>query len=107
MVGTALRAFAHHTLAETLSRIGLQPGGLDTGDGADLVIVGGVAGDADRAEQARAVLDQDATRYRHETALGQRIDGVDEIGLLLRALKQRPRAHAHGERAPGLAVGDL
>jgi hypothetical protein len=35
----------------SLSRIGLQSSRLDAGDRADLVIVGGVAGDADRAEQ--------------------------------------------------------
>jgi hypothetical protein len=32
-----------------VARIGDQPGGLDAGHGADLVLVGQVAGDADRA----------------------------------------------------------
>jgi hypothetical protein len=41
----------------SLCRIGLQPGDFDAGDGADFVIVGGVAGNTDGAEQRRAVLD--------------------------------------------------
>ena len=47
------------------------------------------------AEQFRAVLDQHAAGHRHQTALRHRIHRIDEIGLLLRALEQGPRAHAH------------
>jgi enoyl-CoA hydratase/carnithine racemase len=47
-----------------LPRIRLQSGGLDAGDRADLVIVGGIAADADRANQHAAILDQHATGNR-------------------------------------------
>src|SRR5690242_21089196 len=51
---------AVRTRRRALPRIGLQPGRLDAGDRARLVIVGGVAGDADGAEQPLAILDQHA-----------------------------------------------
>src|ERR1700738_3990012 len=41
-----------------LPRIRLQSGGFDASDRADLVIVGSIAADADRAKQDAAVLDQ-------------------------------------------------
>ncbi len=41
----------------------LQPRGLDAGNGADLVIVGGVAGNTDGAKQRRAVLDLHAAGH--------------------------------------------
>jgi hypothetical protein len=34
-------------------------------------------------------------------------EGIDERRLLGRALRELPRAEAHGERAPGLAVAEL
>jgi hypothetical protein len=77
-----------------LPRISLQSRRLDAGDGANLVVVRGVAADADRAEQNAAVLDQDAAGHRHQTALRQRIHRTDEIGLFLRPLEQRARTHA-------------
>ena len=46
-----------------------------------------------------AVLDQHAAGHRHHPALRQRVHRADEIGLLLRPLKQRPRSHAHRQRA--------
>src|ERR1700687_3348626 len=46
-----------------LPRIRLQSGGFDAGDRADLVIVGSIAADADRAEQDAAVLAQHATGH--------------------------------------------
>ena len=60
-----------------------------------------------RDPEAAAALDQNAARHRHQPALRQRVHRIDKIGLLLRALEQRPRSHTHGERAIGLAVGDL
>ena len=87
-----------------LPRISLQSRRLDAGDRADLVIVGRVAADADRAEQNSAILDQDAAGHRYQTAWRQRIHRADKIGLLLRPLEQRARALAYGECAIGLAM---
>ena len=90
-----------------LSGVCLQSGGLDARDGADLIIVGRVAADADGAEQAAVALDQHAAGHRHQTALRHRIHGADEIGLFLGALEQRPRSHAQRKRAIGLAMRNL
>src|SRR5258708_31172090 len=87
------------TVAKLLPRISLQPRRLDAGDRADLVIIRGIAGDADRAEQCTVFLDQDAAGHRHQLSFRHRINGADEVSLLLRALDQRPRTHAEGECA--------
>lgn len=60
----SLRADLVRNRMMPLPRVGLQAGRLDTGDRAGLVVVGGIAGDANGAEQRGAVQDQDAAGDR-------------------------------------------
>src|SRR5499433_2553911 len=94
--------------ARVLPRIGFEPRRLDTGDGAGLVAVGRIAGNADRADDvARRGSDQHAAGIGdHAPFAGGREHG-EELRSLRRARGERARAEAHAERAPGLAEGDV
>src|SRR5262249_24336246 len=94
--------------ARVLSRIGFEPRRLDAGDGAGLVAVGRIAGNADRADDvARRGSDQHAAGIGdHAPFAGSREHG-EELRSLRRARGERARAEAHAERAPGLAEGDV
>ena len=74
------------TVVKSGSGIGLEPGCRDAGAGRGLVIVGGVAGDADRAEQrAFGRADQNAAGNRHQRAangMGRRIDEIRTVQRL-------------------------
>src|SRR6185295_2821021 len=86
----------------------LQPRRLDAGDGADLVLVGRIARNPDRAEhRAAGVLDQHATRDRNKPALTHARQHAEEQRVLACTLGELARAEAHAEAAPGLAVGDV
>ena len=90
------------------SRVALATCGLDAGQGCDLVVVGGVAGHADGAqERAGAVIDQDAAGHRDERAAHRVRHGGHELRLLLGACEQGARSKSHGKRAMRLADGDL
>ena len=94
-------------IVSVLARARLQSRGLNPCHCANLVIVGGITADSDRAEQRCAVLDQHATRHRHQAPLRNGIHRTDEVGLFLCTLEQRPRAHAERERAISLSVSNL
>src|SRR5215217_872528 len=90
------------------ARVRLQPRGLDPGDGADFVLVGGVAGNADRADDiAAGVPDEHAARNRHQTALAHHRERPEELRVLGGTAGQRTAGKAHAERAPGFAEGDV
>ena len=70
--------------------------------------VGGVSGDADRAEhRAGGIADQGAARNRHERAADGMGRRLDEVGPLERHLVQRARTDAERDHAMGLAERDL
>ena len=88
--------------------IGLEPRRLDAGDGADLVVVGGVARDADRADDvAVGIADQHAGGIADHAALAHRRQHGEELRRVGRAFGERARAEPHAERAPGFAEGDV
>src|SRR3546814_16591757 len=93
--------------------VGAIAGGLDAGDGAGLVVVGGVAGDADRADDgALGIAHQHTARHRHQRAAGEAVAGLDEERLLLRAAEDRARSNDQERKSvmkgKGMSVrGDL
>jgi hypothetical protein len=90
-----------------LAGVGGETGGCDAGDGACFVGVGLVAADANGADdRGVAVADKDATGDRHQVALGQCDEGVDELRMALCARGQRPAAHGHAQCAECLRPSD-
>src|SRR3954447_18239098 len=88
--------------------IGFESGGLDTRDGAGLVLVGSIPRDADRADDlAAGVADQPAARSGDDAPAARRRQHGEELRRTRGALRERARAEAHAERAPGLAIGDV
>src|SRR5438067_3592986 len=78
------------------ARVGLEVGGLDAGDGAFLVVVGGIAGDADCAKNvAGRVADQDTAGHRDEASFTHRSERGEELLLARGAAGKRARAEAH------------
>ena len=83
------RGLARPTGSAPYPGFAFSPAGLDVGNGADFVIVGGVAGNTDGAEQRRAVLDLHTAGH---TGTGRPCASAFTAlrnGMLLRALKQR------------------
>src|SRR5262245_1232407 len=100
------------TLLRSLSlraaRIGLEAGSLDAGERAELVVVGRIAGNADRADDvATGIADQYAARIGDDAAAARGRQHVEELRRVGRTLGERARAEAHAERAPRLSVGDV
>src|SRR5262249_14007205 len=94
--------------ARVLSRIGFESRRLDAGDRAGLVAVGGIAGNADRADNvARRGSDQHAAGIGDHASIAGGRQHSEELRGLRRARGERARAEAHAERAPGLAEGDV
>src|SRR5712691_4960171 len=90
------------------ARIGLQSGGLDAGDRAGLILVGGVAGNPDGPDDVAAgVADQHAARIGDHAPAARRIECIEELRRIGSALEQRARSEAHAECAPGLAIGNV
>src|SRR5579864_9263802 len=92
-----------------LPGIGFETGGGDAGDGADLILVGGVAANPDRADDvARTVTDQYTTWRRHDTStrcFHQRRQ--EQPAAACCAPRELAPAKPHTERPPGLTPGDL
>src|SRR5262249_29235968 len=86
------------------ARIGLQPRRRDARDGTFLVVLGGVAGNADRANDiATRVLNEHAAGHWHEASLAHGRECRVELRLARGAARERARAESHAERAPGFA----
>src|SRR5262249_42507926 len=88
--------------------IGKESCRFDAGNGAGFVLVRGVAGNPDRADDlALGVADQHAAGVGHHTSATSRIERVEELRRVGGALIERARAEAHAERTPCFAVGDV
>src|SRR3979490_3505771 len=93
-------------LRPELSRLGAAGIGFEsrcfyTRDGAGLVLVGGVARDADGADDVAAgVADQHAARIGDDAPAARRRPHGEELRRAGGALRQRARAEAPAERAP-------
>src|SRR5690242_7356701 len=90
-----------------LRRIGRESRRADAADGAVLVLVGGVAADADRADDGGTVADEDAARDGNETAVGGGGQRAHEVRTIGEPIAQRPARLTHAERAPRLADRDV
>src|SRR5215467_4661985 len=95
-------------LRRLLAGIGSEASGLNAGDGTYLVVIGSVAGDADRTDHvAILVPDQDAGRAWHQTPAAHRRKRRVERRLLGCAAGERARAEPHAERTPGFPERDV
>src|SRR5262249_33922306 len=96
------------TLRLAAARIGLETRRLDAGDRTGLVLVGRVAGNADRPDDVAArVADEHAARIGNEPATAGGRQRREELRRVGGTLEQGARAEAHAERAPGFAVRDV
>src|SRR5215470_12290792 len=90
------------------ARIRLETGRLDAGERAELVVVGGVAGNTDRADDVAAgVADQHTAWIGDDAPAARGGQHVEELRRVRRTLGERARAESHAERAPCLSVGDV
>src|SRR5262249_38416243 len=88
--------------------IGSEAGGLNTGDGTYLVVIGSVARDADRADHvAILVPNEDAGRAWHQPPAAHRRKCGVERRLLGCAAGECARAQPHAERTPGFPERDV
>src|SRR5215467_13995661 len=85
-----------------------QARGLDTRNGTELVVDGGIAADADGPyDLAARGADEHAARHRHHAAVRQFRQHRVKERRLLRAPLELASAEAHAEGAPGLGRRDL
>ena len=74
----------------------------------DLIVVAGIAGDANRPQDFRVLAyDEHAARRWNHPALGNGGEGPNERWLLGRTFRQFSRPESHTQRSPGLAVRKL
>src|SRR6266702_701321 len=86
----------------------LEPSCLNAGDGAGLVAIGGIAGNADCPDDvAGGASDQHAAGIGHHASAAGRRQHREELRRLGRTRGERARAEAHAQRAPGFAKGDV
>src|SRR5258707_14699239 len=94
--------------ARVLSGDRLAPRRLDAVDGAGLVAIGGIAGNADRPDDvAGCASDQHAARIGHHASAAGRRQHREELRRLGRPRRERARAEAHAQRTPRFAEGDV
>src|SRR5688572_8335152 len=96
------------TSRRILAGVGLEAGRLDSGNRASLVAIGGVAGNADRADDVtNRGPDQHAAGVGHDPSLAGGRERGEEHRRLGRTCRERARAEPHAKRSPSLAVCDV
>ena len=89
-------------------RVGAEAAGMDAVDGAEVVDLVDVAGDAERAHDlACGVADELAAGFEEQRPVGKLGERLHEGRLLLRLLQHLARRAVERERAERLAIGDL
>src|SRR6185312_13452674 len=90
------------------ARIGFQSGRLDARDGDDFVVIAGIAGNADRADDGIvAVANEYARRIGHKTPAARHPNRCKEGWILRRAFHAGARTPAKAERAVSLSDRNL
>ena len=82
-------------------------GGVGPGNRAVLVLVRGVAADADRTDDFTILQHEHAARHWNETPFGRRSDRALKRRAILQAIADGAARNAHAERAPRLADRDV
>src|SRR3954451_25017044 len=91
-----------------LRRIGRQAGGAYADDGGILVLLGGIAADADGADHGAGLVEhQHGAGHRDETAVGCDGERALEGWTFAQAVADGAARDPHAERAPGFAERDV